>query len=114
NILFTFGLTTFAWIFFRAESISHALNYIGNMIGGFNEKSSYIQTYLILIQAGYQFILLLFLFIMVEWVGREHQYAIARIGSEKRWYWRYAMYYLIIIAIVGFGAKEQQFIYFQF
>ena len=31
SILLTFGLTVVAWIFFRAENINHALNYIGEM-----------------------------------------------------------------------------------
>lgn len=28
---FTFGIVTLAWIFFRAESLSHAINYLGNI-----------------------------------------------------------------------------------
>ena len=31
KILITFGLTVFAWIFFRAENIGHALSYISGM-----------------------------------------------------------------------------------
>ena len=54
------------------------------------------------------------LFVLVEWVGREGQYAISNIGIKWKRHWRYALYYAIIIAIFWFGGKEQEFIYFQF
>ena len=31
-MLLTFGLTVFAWIFFRAENIGHAFNYISEIL----------------------------------------------------------------------------------
>ena len=51
---------------------------------------------------------------MVEWIGREHQFAIADLGT--RWYKpiKWAMYYAIILAIYFYAGSEQQFIYFQF
>jgi hypothetical protein len=54
------------------------------------------------------------IFLIVEWIGREQQYAIEHLGTK--WYkpLRWAMYYAIILAIFHFTGKEQQFIYFQF
>jgi len=51
---------------------------------------------------------------MIEWFGREQQYAIARFGLK--WYrpLRWAFYYCLLMAIFLFAGKEQQFIYFQF
>ena len=65
-------------------------------------------------QACCLFLLLTALFFIIEWFGREQQYAIAHLGSN--WYKpaRWAMYYAIIFAIFYFTGKEQQFIYFQF
>jgi hypothetical protein len=51
---------------------------------------------------------------IVEWLGREEQYAIAKLGVKWKQPLKYAMYYAIIIAILWFAGKEQQFIYFQF
>jgi alginate O-acetyltransferase complex protein AlgI len=109
SILFTFSLTVFAWVFFRAENLSHAVQYILDVFknpGSFLLVSVYMKHKVIL--------LLLFLFVLVEWFGREGQYAIAHIGIKWKRPFRYALYYVIIIAIIFFGGKEQQFIYFQF
>ena len=109
SILLTFSLTVFAWIFFRAENLSHAVQYILDVFknpGSFLLVSVYMKHKVIF--------LLLFLFVLVEWFGREGQYAIAHIGIKWKRPFRYALYYVIIIAIIFFGGKEQQFIYFQF
>ena len=109
SILFTFSLTVFAWVFFRAENLSHAVQYILDVFknpGSFLLVSVYMKHKVIL--------LLLFLFVLVEWFGREGQYAIAHIGIKWKRPFRYALYYVIIISIIWFGGKEQQFIYFQF
>jgi hypothetical protein len=51
---------------------------------------------------------------IIEWIGREENYAIANLGLKWKRPFRYAMYYALIMAIFWFGGKEQQFIYFQF
>ena len=114
-IIITFGLTVFAWIFFRAENIGHALSYIDEMIVGLITKSGYVQTInLIYWEVGLAIPILLVVFILFEWIGREGQYAIQKLGLKWKKPIRYVMYYAIIIAIFWFGGKEQQFIYFQF
>jgi hypothetical protein len=59
-------------------------------------------------------IILVIVFVLIEWKGREGKYAIAHLGIKRKRYFRYALYYAIILAIFLFGGKEQQFIYFQF
>jgi hypothetical protein len=54
------------------------------------------------------------LFVIIEWFGREQQYAIERLGIKWIKPLRWAMYYVIILVIFYFTGKEQQFIYFQF
>ena len=109
-MLLTFGLTVFAWIFFRAENIGHALDYISKIlsISLFEiPKFSGMKNALITI-------ILTCIFVLIEWLGREQQFAIQNFGIKWKRPLRYAMYYAIIIAIFWFGGKEQQFIYFQF
>jgi alginate O-acetyltransferase complex protein AlgI len=111
SMLLTFGLTIFAWIFFRANNIEHAISYISEILSpslflkpnfeGIDSSSTTI-------------IILVFIFILVEWKGREDKYAIEKLGIKWKRPIRYAMYYLIIIAIFWFGGSKQQFIYFQF
>lgn len=105
-MLSTFSLTVFAWIFFRAENLEHALSYISKIF-----SSSLFTIPEIRPKTT---ILLVILFLMVEWFGREEQYAIARLGMKWKRPLRYALYYAIIIAIFWFSGHEQQFIYFQF
>jgi D-alanyl-lipoteichoic acid acyltransferase DltB (MBOAT superfamily) len=105
-ILLTFSLTVFAWIFFRADNIGHAYSYISRMF-----SNSLLSMPTVLPKST---ILLVILFVLVEWFGREGQFAIANLGLKWKRPIRYAMYYAIIIAIFWFGGKEQQFIYFQF
>jgi len=109
-MLITFGLTVFAWIFFRAESIGHALNYIHGIFSAslfampnFLSGRSFLKT-----------IILVVFFVLIEWQGREGQYAIANLGLKWKRSLRYGLYYSIIIAIFLFGGAKQQFIYFQF
>ena len=109
-MLITFGLTAFAWIFFRAENIGHAFHYINGIfsaslfeIPNFSETSKACKTMIFVI-----------LFILIEWKGREGQYAIAHLGEKWKRPVRWAFYYAIIFAIFCFGGKKQQFIYFQF
>lgn len=109
NMLLTFGLTMLAWIFFRAESIEHALQYI---LGLFKHPGSY---FLIGVYKEHLTLLALIVcFIVLEWLGREEEYAIARLGISWKRPARLAFYYSLIALIFWFGGNEQQFIYFQF
>ncbi|MGG7551794.1 MBOAT family O-acyltransferase [Chryseobacterium arthrosphaerae] len=102
----TFSLAVLAWIFFRAENISHAFSYIS---GIFSRSLFSIPTI-----TPRLLMLLIIIFMVIEWLGREQQYAIAKLGLQWKSPLRYAMYYAIIIAIFWFAGKDQQFIYFQF
>jgi len=109
-MLVTFGITVFAWIFFRAESIEHAINYISQIfspslftVPKFNGMERALIT-----------IILVGVFTLIEWLGREGQYAIESLGLKWKKSFRYLMYYAIIFMIFWFGGKDQEFIYFQF
>jgi alginate O-acetyltransferase complex protein AlgI len=114
SIMLTFSLTIFAWIFFRAENMSHALSYISEIFSssilavptGAHFKGVGIHPYIMFV--------LIIIFIITEWIGREDRYAIANMGITWIRPLRYAVYYIIIIAILWFGVNEQEFIYFQF
>jgi D-alanyl-lipoteichoic acid acyltransferase DltB (MBOAT superfamily) len=105
-MLLTFGMTVFAWIFFRAENMTHAISYISEIFS--NSLLSVPEV------RPTNVILLLCAFIFIEWLGREHQYAIEKLGIKWKRSLRYALYYAIVLAIFWFAGKEQQFIYFQF
>jgi len=106
QIVTTFSITVFAWIFFRAESVRHALNYVADIFTASLFKVPEIFPKDIFV--------LICIFLLIEWLGREQQYALARFGLRWSRSFRWAFYYVIIISIFVFAGKEQQFIYFQF
>jgi D-alanyl-lipoteichoic acid acyltransferase DltB (MBOAT superfamily) len=110
KISVTFSLTVLAWIFFRAENVSHATNYILEIFS----KSLFEFPNLKDLNGVNSIFILLGLFILMEWIGREHQHPLAKIGASWNRFFRYILYYIIILIIIWFGGKEQQFIYFQF
>lgn len=110
SMLLTFGLTVFAWIFFRAENMGHAISYISEIFS----PSLFSMPSFTGMKRALTIIILVAIFVFVEWIGREGQFAISNVGIKWKRPIRYAMYYAIIIAIVWFGGKAQQFIYFKF
>lgn len=109
-ILITFSLTVFAWIFFRAENIGHAFSYISEIFS----SSTFSVPDVSVLKQSMATLILIGIFMFVEWLGREDEYAIERLGITWKRPIRYAMYYAIIMAVFWFAGKEQQFIYFQF
>lgn len=110
SMLLTFGLTVFAWIIFRAENLNHAINYISEILS----PSIFSIPKFEKMQNGILTLIFIGIFLLIEWIGRNDQYAIAKIGLKWKSPLRYLIYYAIIISILWFGGKEQQFIYFQF
>jgi len=110
SMVSTFGLTVLAWIFFRANNLKHASSYLSEIFSSslfsvpeFSGKQQALIT-----------LALIFVFILIEWKGREGEYGMATLGLKWKRPLRYIAYYAIIIALFWFGGKEQQFIYFQF
>jgi alginate O-acetyltransferase complex protein AlgI len=106
SIGITFGLTVFAWIFFRAENLSHAVQYISQIFSGTLLSVPSVRPKTLII--------MLLIFMLIEWFGRENQYAISNLCIK--WYrpFRWTIYCIIIFFIFYFSGEEQQFIYFQF
>ncbi len=108
NMMSTFGLTLLAWIFFRANSLEHAINYLSEIFS----KSLFTIPQFDGMEHSLSFLLIFF--IIIEWLGREEEHAIARIGGKWKRPIRWAFYYTIILCIILFRGSQQEFIYFQF
>lgn len=111
SMIITFGLTVFAWIFFRAESMNQAIEYISRI---FSSSSFSIPTF-DQIKIAIIYLIMVSIFIGIEWVGRDSNFAI-----EKFPLWiksrpvRKAFYVLIALIIFIYSGSNQEFIYFQF
>jgi len=110
QIIFTFTLTAFAWIFFRAESITMAFDYIRLMIVNF-ELTMPVGTDIGIKQ---HFGIILVLFILAEWLQRDKEHALEIAENKLHIVVRWTAYYSIIAIILLFAGAQQDFIYFQF
>lgn len=111
----TFGLTVFAWIFFRSPDITFAYHYVDSMIRGMNDFVFYQKTYEIIYwKIGYLQFVWILLFFVLEWFGRERNYAIATLGNRLPTFLRWSFYLLLLLLVICYSGTDQQFIYFQF
>lgn len=112
SIVMTFGLTMFAWIFFRATSLTQAFDYIGTIFS----KSILAKPNFQGIDQMNPVLLLTAFFLLTEWLGREQQYAIARIDKRLNRPFRWGFYTLLILIMTYFSnfSESIEFIYFQF
>ena len=109
-MVITFSLTVFAWIFFRAETIEQAVDITKAIFSASVFSVPYFKD----IELIYPFIPLLILFVLVEWYGRESEYAIEHLFTKKKKVFRFAFYYLVVAIIFVFANSGHDFIYFQF
>jgi D-alanyl-lipoteichoic acid acyltransferase DltB (MBOAT superfamily) len=102
----TFAMAAFAWIFFRAASLADAFHYVA---GIFNKSLFSKPAFL-----PKPLILLIGFFLVIEWIGRREQYALAKFALRWPRALRWTFYYGLIVVMLLYMGKEQEFIYFQF
>jgi alginate O-acetyltransferase complex protein AlgI len=107
----TFVITVLTWIFFRAESIGHATQYILDLFthpGSFLLLSNY---------TAYATVLnWIVVFLIIEWLGRRNQYALEGLDVLKQPMLRWMFYFLLMMVILYqfSNSTPQEFIYFAF
>ena len=105
NILLTFMLSTIAWVFFRARTITDAVLYLKQIVVNGTFSAQYLSNE----RYNYEILLLLGFFVLVEWNNRNRveplsgRYSLLKIG-------------IAIAAIMALGtfSDYKEFIYFQF
>lgn len=111
GMISTFFLTVMAWIFFRAESLGKAFDYIG----GIFSKSLFQIPALSPGKTEVISLALVSFFIVIEWLGREKNYAIAQLGFSWPRIVRWSFYALLVFTLgMYMQTNETPFIYFQF
>lgn len=110
QMLITFLLTVLAWIFFRAENITHAFSILNEIFS----KSFFTIPYYEGLGFAKSLLVLILIFIIIEWGSRRKAYAIEPY-VERPVIIRWVLYCSIIILIGMFmHTEETDFIYFQF
>ncbi|MDB9721257.1 MBOAT family protein [Winogradskyella sp.] len=110
KIIGTFLLVSFGMIIFRAENVEHAIGYISGM---FKHPGSYLllSTYTTYVTTHS----LVFIFLIIEWFGRQQEYALQHIDVFKNVILRWFVYFVMVVAILFMSQNTpQEFIYFAF
>ncbi|CAM3854281.1 MBOAT family O-acyltransferase [Flavobacterium branchiophilum] len=105
NIFITFILTSFAWIFFRAQSLHQAFGYIERMFTNHHFSLQFLKNQ----RQNHEILILIIAFIMVEWFNK---YKIEPISGK----YEQLKLVLFLVTIIMFGVftDYKNFIYFQF
>ncbi len=106
-MLITFTLTAFAWIFFRANSVSHAFQIIETIASKDLFKLPTVRPS--------DLIVIIILFITIEWVGRRDKFALENLLVKKSRLIKWSLYlFLFLMVLVYSNQGTEEFIYFQF
>lgn len=110
QVMRTFLKFAIGMIFFRSDSLSQIWTFLKKIfslslleIPVFSNKTFTLKV-----------IILIIVFMFIEWMGREQRYAIEKISLTWGKSYRKAFYYLIVFLIFWFAGQKQDFIYFQF
>lgn len=107
NMASTFFTIILINIIFRSETLSKALDYYTRIIVNSPFKYPELRAPKVALASA-------LIFFIIEWFGREQNYAIQTLGAKWHRIWRFVFYYSLILAIVFFSGGEQQFLYFKF
>jgi alginate O-acetyltransferase complex protein AlgI len=112
QIILTFCLTTFAWIFFRSKDLTSAFDYINRM---FSKTLLSVPKLKTGIDNTNMCLTLVFIVLMVliEWVNRRNVFVFERMHKAKI-YLQLAAVIFFTVMLFLFTGDQQNFIYFQF
>ena len=110
SMLTTFLLAVLAWVFFRAENIGHAMSYLNEI---FSQSLFTIPKFSYRKEA-LKVVGLVIIFLIIEWCGRYDEFAIEKFINKWKKPFRWVFYYVLVIVIISFSVREEEFIYFQF
>jgi D-alanyl-lipoteichoic acid acyltransferase DltB (MBOAT superfamily) len=105
EMLATFAMVLFGWVFFRSANLSSAFGYFAQLSTTpylALDYQRYVQP--LLLSAG---------LMLIEWFQRERQHGLQM--TRLPLLPRYAVYFALLVVMVEFGSREHvPFIYFQF
>jgi hypothetical protein len=106
----TFLLVSLIWIFFRIESITE----IKLIFSQIFSLSFFTIPEFRFIENSFTVGVLVIFFLMIEWFGRDGDFALQNLLKGRAKVFRWSFYYFLILLMVYENGNEQTFIYFQF
>ncbi|WP_341214781.1 MBOAT family O-acyltransferase [uncultured Wocania sp.] len=105
KMLKTFILVTLAWVFFRADNVSMATDYLKRLVLNLNFKIEYLT----IERYNVEMFALIGIFILLEWFNRQKEHPFS--GKFK---WIKITGAMLMLILFGVYSNHQEFIYFQF
>lgn len=105
QMLFTFSLACLAWIFFRAESVTVAFDYLKRLF----TNLSFGLEYLNIERYNVEMMLIIFILIVFEWFNRTQEHPF-----QGKWKWLKITAVIVMLLTLGVYSNHNDFIYFQF
>ncbi|RMB57412.1 MBOAT family protein [Dokdonia sinensis] len=105
QMIFTFTLACLAWIFFRADSVSVALDYLKRLFTNVSFRLEYLN----IERYNVEMVLIILILILFEWFNRTQEHPF-----NGRWKWFKITAVILMLLTLGVYSNHNDFIYFQF
>ena len=112
QILYTFSITCLAWIFFRAENMTHAWQYLRSIFIWNNWNLNLSQIAELSYFPGVMLWVYVIFLIGLEWLNRNFEHGMKRLPSSL--FIRWSFYILLVFVILQYFGSSNSFIYFAF
>ncbi len=114
QVISTFILVCLIFIIFRSPTISFGYDYFYSLFSDLFNKSSIIQAYnFIYWNLGFQIPIYIFICFAVEWIGRRTKSPLSLLNNRKPIF-NQLIYIFLVLLVLYYSGKENEFIYFQF
>lgn len=111
QLIITFSLACFAWIFFRSASVTDAFAYIVRIFSTLGQGIGYPYK---LLNGDLKVLIFILIMLIFEWIMREQLHPLRKPFTMLPTAGRWIIYFLLAILVLLFAGEQAEFIYFQF
>ncbi|WP_312194419.1 MBOAT family O-acyltransferase [Epilithonimonas vandammei] len=111
QLIITFSLACFAWIFFRSASVTDAFSYIGRLFSTLGTGIGYPYK---LLNGDLKVLIFVVIMLIFEWFMREELHPLRKPFTKLPTIARWIIYFLLATLVLLFAGEQAEFIYFQF
>lgn len=111
QLILTFSLACFAWIFFRSASVTDAFGYIVRIFSTLGQGIGYPYK---LLNGDLKVLIFILIMLIFEWIMREQLHPLRKPFTMLPTAGRWIIYFLLAILVLLFAGEQAEFIYFQF
>ena len=111
QLILTFSLATFAWIFFRSASVTDAFDYTRRIFTTIGTGIGYPYK---LLNGDLKVLIFILIMLVFEWFMREQLHPLRKPFTNLPTFARWTVYFLLTILVLFFAGEQTEFIYFQF